>query len=130
MTPADHRRKAEHNERFIDTVFDDYVANPSPFVDWIMTAIFYVAVHKVDEYLASLPDPQHPIEHRDRRRFVQTLPDLRVVNSEYRWLEDRSRESRYQSSEFNPINVRSWRTNKLGKIKTHIDRRLQQLTNQ
>ena len=45
MTAADHRQKAEHNERFIDTVFDDYVADPGPFVDWVVTAILYVAVH-------------------------------------------------------------------------------------
>jgi len=127
MTANDHHKKADHNEQFIDRMFGDYVTNPSPFLDWVVTAIFYVAVHKVDEYLASVSNGQHPIEHRDRRRFVQTLPDLRVVSSEYRWLEDRSRESRYQLSAFNPTNVRSWRTNKLGKIKTHIDWRIQEL---
>jgi len=54
MTPQDRHKKADHNEQFIERMFGDYVASPSPFVDWVVTAIFYVAVHKVDEYLASM----------------------------------------------------------------------------
>ena len=127
MTPEEHRKKAAHDEQFIDEMFGDYVANTTPFLDWVVTAIYYTAVHKVDEYLASQGAPEHPVEHKDRRRFVQTTSDLRVISGEYRWLEDRSRDARYSLAIFNPANVRNWRAVKLGRIKTHLDRRIQVL---
>lgn len=70
MTANEHHSKVQHNEQFIDTVFGDYVASATPFTDWVVTVIFYVAVHKVDEYLASLRNSEHPMNHGGRRRLV------------------------------------------------------------
>lgn len=128
MTPAEHRQKSQHNEEFIDTVFGDYIRNPTAFLDWVTTAIFYAALHKVDEYLTSLTNPIRPGEHSERDRLVQTVPDLRVIQKEYRWLKDRSRDARYSLRVFNATDVRNWRSNKLGRIKVHLDRRIQALT--
>jgi len=123
-----HKRKSEHNENFIDSTFGDFVANPTVFIDWIVTALFYVAVHKVDEYLAVLKHPIHPTGHFDRRRHLRDIADLRVIWKEYRYLEDRSRESRYYSIKFDAKQVRGWQGNRLNKIKTHLDRRITTLT--
>ncbi len=124
MTAGEHRQKAAHDEQFIDAVFGDYVANGTPFIDWIVTAVYYTAVHKVDECLASLQNPQHPMDHENRRRLVQTQADLRVISRDYRWLEDRSRDARYTLANFDPAQVRIWRVNRLGKIKVHLERRI------
>ena len=128
MRADQHKRKSEHNENFVDSTFGDFVANPTVFIDWIVTALFYVAVHKVDEYLAILSRPIHPQGHGERRQLLQSNADLRVIRNEYRWIEDRSREARYFSHHFDAKQVRTWRRNRLNKIKTHLDRRIAMLT--
>jgi len=44
-----HKQQAQHNEEFIAS-FD---LDATPYLDWVVTAIFYAALHFVDSYLAT-----------------------------------------------------------------------------
>lgn len=45
MPTADqHRQQAEHNKAFVQS-FD---LDTSPYLDWVVTAIFYTALHLVE----------------------------------------------------------------------------------
>ena len=59
-----HRQQAQHNEEFIAS-FD---LDSTPYLDWVVTAIFYAALHFVDSYLAIRG--VHLSSHRGRDSLI------------------------------------------------------------
>ena len=90
-----HIAKAKHNEDFVAFISKhDPGANPV-FPDWIVTAIFYTAVHRVDSKLAKAAPPpfDHPSNHADRNFAVSTY--LPKISSYYFLLKSKSQVARY-----------------------------------
>ena len=95
-TRDEHIRKAKHNESFISS-FD---LNSTPFLDWVVTAIFYAALHYLDAYLAE--NNKHPGTHQVRNSLFSKDPNLATLWNSYQDLENDSREARYHMKEFTP----------------------------
>lgn len=76
-------------------------SNRTGALDWAATCLFYAAVHYVNAYLAKNGKPI-PRRHRGdtttpgRLNIVQQDPTLSAIYSEYRHLDDESRDARYE----------------------------------
>jgi hypothetical protein len=86
-TQANHREKAEHNERFLKAI------DAKEFPDWKVTVCFYKALHLVEMLFAITSE--HSVNHRDRhdkmkRGYVHLW-------KEYLPLYTQSRRARYQT---------------------------------
>ncbi|MGE5595758.1 MAG: hypothetical protein ACM3S1_06935 [Hyphomicrobiales bacterium] len=88
---AEHLAKAVHNEKLFAAL------DSSNFNDWRVTTLFYAALHLVDAYLAPL---HHPTNHQARTKIVASDQFLRLLFVQYRELESRSREARYDCLHF------------------------------
>ena len=110
---AAHRRQAEHNRRFLHT-FDLASAD---YLDWVVTVLFYTALHLIDSYLAT--HGHHPKSHQERNKYIRRYPYLALIWPDYRFLEHRSRAARYDVVTFELAQVeRLYR--RLETIETHI----------
>lgn len=88
MPAADaHSAQSTHNKAFAESL------DESKFQDWIVTALFYSALHAVDKTLATVN--VHPQSHTDRNAYVGRESRLKRVYVEYRSLETASRNARY-----------------------------------
>ena len=90
-----HIVKAAHNQDFLDFIKKfDAPTNPV-FPDWMVTTIFYIAVHKVDSKLATIaPIPfDHPRVHSDRNTAVSIY--LKSISKYYFFLKNKSEFARY-----------------------------------
>jgi uncharacterized protein (UPF0332 family) len=109
-----HRQQARHNEEFI-AFFD---LDSTPYLDWVVTAIFYAALHLVDSYLAT--KGVHLSSHRGRDSLIWTVRDLRPIYSAYRRLKHRSEQARYDAVPFSNKQVRELLDRDLASIKVHL----------
>jgi hypothetical protein len=87
MNPADHLTVVAHNEGVIDKLDADDG-------DWIMTLLFYTALHLVDAYMQPSLGAC-PSNHGERDDFMRRFGALRAARSRYRELRDYSRDARY-----------------------------------
>jgi uncharacterized protein (UPF0332 family) len=94
----DHLQKAERNSRF----FEHLIANCPEYLEWIVVAIFYTALHYVDAFLAT--KGVHPGDHAMRDLQVKTY--LRQHYPIYRALKNDSVDARYDTLSFNDSDVR------------------------
>jgi hypothetical protein len=102
MPSADqHRKKAESNHRFLETIsIDDYP-------DWVVVVAFYSAVHLV-ECLRAADGNGHSTDHDDRLQYVQAFHP--TIHTAYHQLQNASMLARYQSrgdffNQFQPTQV-------------------------
>src|SRR4051812_13984154 len=65
---------------------------------WSVVLAFYSALHLVDAYLVRVG--YRPRNHEDRRASIQRLRELRPLWEDYRTLDTRSREARYDFKPF------------------------------
>ena len=94
-TANDHRKQAEHNERFLDTL------NKQQFPDWAATVIFYAAVHRVQRLFETLGGSGGS-HHRRNKTLRSKYPK---VWKQYQPLYTFSRLSRYRCMETRPEDV-------------------------
>jgi hypothetical protein len=90
-----HTAKAVHDQDFFGFIKKyDAVTNPI-FPDWMVTAVFYAAVHKVDAKLAMKAPPpfDHPSNHGDRNTAVSIY--LPSIGKYYFFLKNKSEFARY-----------------------------------
>jgi len=88
-TDAEHLHQSRHNRRFTD-----FVANSAPqFADWVITGLFYCALHQVERY-AFAKLRRHNKGHKARCQFVWL--SLRQIFHSYRKLQDMSEDVRYE----------------------------------
>jgi hypothetical protein len=89
LTKAQHLQKAEENERFAATLD----TNSPVGVEWAITIKFYVALHYIRAYLASIG--QNYFRQESRGDAIQR--DSKICNAydDYRELYDIARDARY-----------------------------------
>jgi hypothetical protein len=92
---SSHIAKAKHNEEFMNLIQKfDSLTNPY-FPDWIVTVIFYMALHHIDSKLATVAPPpfDHPGDHGCRNTAVSLY--LRKISKYYFFLKGKSEFGRY-----------------------------------
>ncbi len=113
-----HLRQAQHNRDLITTL------DPSStrFLDWIVTAAFYVALHRIEAWFAG--KGFHFETHTQRDDWLGKTRELRrVVWPRYKELEFQSRQARYQCVTFD----RDFVQNRLLAFLDEIDNEVQSL---
>lgn len=86
----DHLQRAQDNEEFFGHRLDIRAAVDRP---WMVTALFYAALHWLDTYLGL--KNIHPGSHVRRARHFATDPNLQPLYRHYEELYNRSRDARY-----------------------------------
>lgn len=87
---GEHEDKAQENEELANNLESD--TNYSDINDWIVTILFYTAVHFVEAELADINI--HSNDHQDRRENIGR--HLSSLYSDYKTLKQRSENARYQ----------------------------------
>lgn len=114
-----HFRQAQHNRDLIEAL------NPAstPFLDWVVTVAFYVALHRVEAWFASRE--LHFGSHDQRDDWLAKVKELRHgVWPRYKELEFQSRQARYQCVPFE----RDFVQNRLLILLKEIEREMETLT--
>jgi len=94
-TSQAHLRQAQHNRDLIGAL-DPTNTN---FLDWVVTAAFYAALHRIEAWFAA--KELHFEEHTHRDDWLSRAKELRsVVWPRYKELEFQSRQARYQCVTF------------------------------
>jgi hypothetical protein len=88
---ADHLARVRHNIEFARS-FD---WDTTPYLDWVVTAYFYAALHLVDALLF-YKDGAHGDLHTTRRRYIREKSYLRGIEREFENLKDLSEDARYR----------------------------------
>ncbi len=84
-TEANHKEKASHNQKFLETI------DPKEFSDWVVTVAFYKALHLVEMIFAK--SKRYHVNHLQRHQALKREhPQLWM---EYRPLYQQSRRARY-----------------------------------
>lgn len=96
-----HSSQAEKNQRF----FSQFDLNSTEFLDWMVTGVFYTALHLVDAYFAT--EGRHLTTHRSRQDAIAKHPVIQGVFEDYRELETTSRDARYNVRQFSTAEVNS-----------------------
>ena len=99
-TASEHLARAKQNLRFAES-FD---RKTTPYLDWVVTAYFYAALHLVDALLWE-KDRLNPELHEHRRDYVKQKSYLRGISPEYRSLKDHSEDARYRLITMTSIRV-------------------------
>lgn len=113
-TSKEHREKAEHNEDFVSFVEE----HSSFFDDWIVTGLFYVALHEIERYLAEKAG-YHCYTHARRNRCMSRFSDLKPIWNDYQALSDLSRDARYECIPITSTDVVDAKS-RLDNIKKHV----------
>ncbi len=113
--PAEHLARARQNLRFAES-FD---LDKTEYLDWVVTAYFYAALHLVDALLYFRDHLDPPI-HEVRRDSVRTKPYLQAINHQYKELKDRSEDARYRIIPFTKAQVEKDVIPLYRKIEAHI----------
>lgn len=96
-TAQQHKEKAEHHLRFLDTIPDDYP-------DWLATVAFYASVEMVEGMMAERSC--HSKDHQNRKNTVRR--NYVRIHKAYQALYNASLNARYESKEhwLSPAKVR------------------------
>lgn len=85
----EHIKNAQHNRLF----WKSHDLDSTPFHDWVVTGIFYEAVHWVEAYLATKGD--HPTTHGQRNSAISRHGELDSIVLDYDILKAESENARY-----------------------------------
>jgi len=93
-------------DKHLDIIDDNYSAlahlaspDPSKYTSWSVTIIFYMALHYIHAYLATINN-EHPDSHAALQPLIQKDSKLSPLYTKYRHLEDDSRKARYDGEKF------------------------------
>jgi uncharacterized protein (UPF0332 family) len=89
-TTSEHLARARQNLRFAET-FD---LDSTPYLDWVVAAYFYAALHLVDALLYQR-EGIHGGEHQTRSQYVRRKSYLKQISTRYHYLKDHSENARY-----------------------------------
>lgn len=87
----EHLARSQQNLQFARS-FD---LATTPYLDWVVTAYFYAALHLVDALLDQ-QDQIHPPDHKVRWEMVKGRYYLMGIKTEYRDLKEHSENARCQ----------------------------------
>lgn len=96
----EHIKKAKHNESFYASLEID----STPYKDWVVTGIFYTALHLIDAYLAT--KNIHPFSHGMRDDWVKKNRELDHIWLFYRDLKEFRMKASYKIHEFDAEEVK------------------------
>lgn len=107
-----HLIQASHNKNLLE----DFDLLHTEFIDWVVTVLFYSAVHYVEAFLAEISI--HCTNHPYRERQVSNLlPD---IYDSYNDLKNDSIESRYYMRQFSVDEISNEIAPNLEIVKNHI----------
>ncbi len=95
-----HLKKAKHNQSF----YLSFDLHKTPFRDWVVTGIFYSALHLIDAYLFAKGEPQS-FSHTTRDNWIKTRRELDPVWFNYRDLKEFRMKASYKCCEFTPAEI-------------------------
>lgn len=95
---AQHRRQYEHNKELLN--IPDFCIQSTNYIDWVVTILFYAAVHVVEMDLARLP--YHSLNHEERERAMARRASCKRILKEYHALYMASRKARYDCHNYTP----------------------------
>ncbi len=115
-TKEQHLKKAEHNEAF----FNEFEIDATPYLDWVVTGIFYSAIH----YIRAVAAKHRFINissYGEIDRMFSTVSIFKRnsdVYIDYRQLKDDSRAARYEITPFSATEVIGLRDQEFKNIKS------------
>ncbi|KPJ65246.1 MAG: hypothetical protein AMJ45_05405 [Syntrophobacter sp. DG_60] len=113
-----HLKKAEHNERF----FNHLDLDTTLFLDWIVTGIFYSALHYI-RAIASMYGFENIASYGELDKLFDRLSILKRnldIYQDYRQLKDDSRDARYEMIKFVKVEVQDLRDQEFSRIKSFV----------
>lgn len=117
-----HIRQWEHNRRFVATI-------SAEFPDWIITGIFYVALHAVDSLLA-YDHVSGVTSHQGRNRVLFETNRYTQIRKHYIPLYDLARTVRYLADPQAWLPADQIAQNVIRRYLYPLERSVQKLTNQ
>ena len=116
MAEKDHHLvQADHNRDF----WNSYDFNSTPFLDWVVTGIFYEGVHRVEAFLDT--QGEHSDDHRQRLISMSRFPSqLGPISTDLETLKHESENARYRCYKYTPENITKDLVPIIDKIKSHI----------
>jgi hypothetical protein len=115
-TQQQHLEKAYHNESF----FNYFDLDTTPFLDWVITGIFYSALHYI-RAIASNYKFENISSYGDIDKLFNVLSIFKQTPSiyyDYRQLKDDSRTARYEMTNFTKEEVQDLRDQEFARIKS------------
>lgn len=95
----------------------DLLAQRNEHLDWAVTALFYAVLHYMD---ACLLPRYNPPDHGTRNKFIRRTPELRSVFPDYRVLQEKSRDARYECFDPTPHELEQLRTQTFEPLQSHL----------
>lgn len=104
MPSADkHFEQYNHNKSLLNSSLFD--PNHTSFRDWVITIVFYCAVHLIERELAS--NSLHSGKHSVRSNAIARFQRLRQINPHYNTIYNQSRRARYECCQFSKDDISS-----------------------
>ncbi|MBM3246877.1 MAG: hypothetical protein FJZ13_06120 [Candidatus Omnitrophica bacterium] len=100
MNKNKHLSKALHNEDF----FGSLDVDSTKFRDWLVTGIFYAALHYYESYFADLN--KHSPSHEISDDWIAQDSKLALTYNDYRELKQYRRDASYKARNFTPQEIR------------------------
>jgi hypothetical protein len=115
-THDEHVAQARHNHTFW-TSFD---INSTPYLDWVVSGIFYEGVHWAEAVLSTLGE--HPGNHKERfAAMYRHLTETGIIIADLETLKNESENARYGCYKHAPSDVSNDLIPLVGKIKTYVE---------
>jgi hypothetical protein len=114
----EHIARSRQNLKFAQS----FNLKETPYIDWVVTAYFYAALHLVDALIADRYNLT-PQDHMDRNLFVEKT-FLAGIKVQYRTLKDLSEDARYELKTFTSVRVENEVIPLYNTIARHIERQL------
>ncbi|OGO41083.1 MAG: hypothetical protein A2Z04_02525 [Chloroflexi bacterium RBG_16_57_9] len=115
VTAEQHRLQAEHNKAF----FQSFDLDTSPYLDWVVTATFYSALHLVEWFLKAKGVVSRR-DHHLRDAYIARISELRSIYPDYTELKFQSEAARYECARFTPEIVKKDLLPRLARLESHI----------
>jgi hypothetical protein len=114
-SPEQHQRQAAHNQSFAHSLD----LTTTQYRDWIVTAIFYSALHFVEWFLTAQGHTSRR-DHQLRDSYLTRFAELRAIYANYTELRFQSEAARYDCVSFTAESIRDDLFPRLTKIEKHI----------
>ena len=116
-TKDEHVTWANHNNSF----WAGFDINATPFVDWVVTGIFYEALHWVEGFLAT--KGHHSGAHGDRASAMHRhAKELSAIQIDYDTLKLDSENARYRCYKHTPEEVEQDIIPLLDSVRSHVSK--------
>ncbi|MEF8818850.1 MAG: hypothetical protein V5A31_10090 [Haloferacaceae archaeon] len=111
----EHQQKAQENEELADSLEGD--GDYQDADDWVLTMLFYTALHNVERKLAE--SNMHSGNHNERKHNIKTEIDHRSLWQDYKELKDWSEQARYDCMDIKYKHL-TYRKDDLEMVKSYL----------